>query len=155
MCRRLQREAEITAEITLERALPLFGESHGATPVYAHDPVTREEGACDGRAERSGEMVAALAPIQAGPGEGAPAVKRLRLDAPLGQELIAAWGDLKRLLMPYQHAAIEQRLGQRDAKRPREVIVAGASEAHRFDLFRLASVRERGGRAMTAAHQRG
>jgi hypothetical protein len=28
----------------------------------------------------------------------------------LGQEQIAAWGDLKRLLMPYQHAAIEQRL---------------------------------------------
>ena len=91
---RLQREAEITAEITLERAFPLLGESHGATTLYAHDPAAREEGACDGRAERSGEMVAALAPIQARPGEGAPAVKRLRLDAPLGQEQIAARGDL-------------------------------------------------------------
>ncbi len=83
-------------------------------------------------------MIAALAPIQTRSSEGAPAVKRLRLDAPLGQEQIAARSDFKCLLVLYQHAAIEQGLGQRDAKRPREVIVAGAGEAHRFDLLRLA-----------------
>src|SRR6185312_8698619 len=111
---------------------------HGATPRYAHDPAAREEGACDGCAERSGEMIAALAPIQTWFGEGASAMQRLRLDVPLRQQQIAVGGDLKRLLVLYQHAAIEQRLCQRDAKRPREVIVAGASEAHRLDLLRLA-----------------
>jgi hypothetical protein len=30
--------------MTLERALSLLGDPHGATARYAHDPATREEG---------------------------------------------------------------------------------------------------------------
>src|SRR5579875_1653155 len=80
----------------LGQGTPAFGgDGQGAAPALALDPVPPDNLLAERRPERPGDVPASLAPIEAGPQEGAPrSLDAQRIDAEIGEEGGAGLGHL-------------------------------------------------------------
>src|SRR5216683_5570161 len=83
---------EIDAESLVQSRSPGRGQSQDAAVALAVDPAQLQAAVPDRRADQTGDVVAALAPIEAGPAEDALAA-RLEAGAEAGQEPPAQIGD--------------------------------------------------------------
>ena len=107
-------------------------DGHGARTLDAADPILVEAQAADGGAQRSTEMNAPLAPIEAGAAEGparAPAARRQHrcgVHADPVQKPQAALGDEAAFLGELGMAIGNQGIGQGDAETAGQMIVANA-----------------------------
>jgi hypothetical protein len=114
-------------------AAPEGSEAQCTSIALALEPAELEAAAAYFRADMPGDVVAALAPVQAGTAEDSskPAGPR-QFRAEARKHALAGIGHLATILGEHDAAACHQRVGNRHAERPGDVIVAGAGEAQRL-----------------------
>ena len=116
-----------------------LGQSYSPIVRDARYPAALEQPLCHGGAERPGQVIAPLAPIQACSCLGTPAVQDLVSVEPLalkpGDALVA---DAIGVRGVQEHAALEHPFGQGNAYHPSQVIVACPGKANGACLVELA-----------------
>src|SRR6266481_5138286 len=83
--RQILPRLEIDAECLEQSRSPGGGQPQGPAVALAHEPAQREAAAPDFRADEAGDVVTALAPVEAGPAEDALAA-HLEVGTEDGQE---------------------------------------------------------------------
>ena len=116
-----------------QAAAPRLGEPDGPARTGPLDPAQLEQAMEERGAQRSGQVVTALAPVETGPGERSPrGAGSCNVHVEPGEEPLAGWrqgivapGEIKALL-------VHQRVGDLDTQSTRQVVVARAREAENF-----------------------
>src|SRR5205085_8806268 len=98
---------------------PLGGDRQRAGVAQAGDPAQLEAPPGQRRADRTRQMRAAFAPVEAGSAESPfPVTVLMQLDAEIGKESLTRRGHYPAVLTKQHISALDERIGQRHAEPP-------------------------------------
>ena len=123
----MQRTAleQADSKTSLERTAARIGDAERARFESSFDPAELQEPRRECRAERPGEMVATLAAVETrAPNQVPAATQRCHIDPQVAERRWCMVARQEGAIFPHERALGDQRIGDPDPQRPRQMVVA-------------------------------
>jgi hypothetical protein len=131
----VKRLLPVESKFALKMLAPKVCDLHRARAAQSQDPLELQQSSQHGRAQRTGDMRFALAPIETRACKRAPVVLKLGdIDAERTEPGFPAVRDFKRFTVVLNKTVVHERLGETHSQFACQVVVAGPRPLNGFSL---------------------